>query len=392
MSFPARLLLALFAGTVLAAVPACRSADPQLPPRATRIPPRTEVVLPTEWLEDYALVATTIEGRGPYRFLLDTGASATVVGDHVARALPGMLDSGAIQVRGAHGDLTPADALLHVRTLALGPCEFRDLHVLVLDLSSVSAMLGRTLDGILGYPLFADCTLTIDYPGAEVRLSAEPLAAVDGAEILELLDTRVPRVVLGFEDVDRVFLLDSGSGGAIDLQGAPDLAFAARPVSANQSGSISGLLALKPVGRLAGSVRLGRHLLDQPIVSLENDSQRFGTQVLRHFRVSLDARGRRARVTRPCPAPVLFPPVRGTGAFFTAADDGWSVLSVLPGTPAAAAGLRAGDRVLAINDTVLLPESFVSLSDLTAHRHVELTVARGSRNQRFRLPIVELVP
>jgi predicted aspartyl protease len=61
-------------------------------------------------LDDLQVVATTIDGKGPYHFVLDTGAAITVITPELARRA-GLQGTGSGQVTGT--------ATVQVKTLRL---------------------------------------------------------------------------------------------------------------------------------------------------------------------------------------------------------------------------------------------------------------------------------
>lgn len=382
--------LALLLALTLAACVTPR--DPQAPPEQTALTAE-RVVLPSTWLDEYAFLDVLVEGKGPYRFLLDTGATATAISSRVASRLPPRQNGGTVSVRGAHGTVTDSHSLLNIETIDIDGCVFRDLGVVVIDLDPVSDMMGRRLDGILGYPLFRDCVLTIDYPERRVELSTAPIEPSDDGSTLPLFGETTPQIDVSFGAQEHRFMIDSGSGGAFDLIGnGQDLRFSQGPKSASMSGSVSGQIALKPIGRLADDAILGAIRLPTPIATLENDSQRFGTQVLRHFAVSFDQRNGRIRFTRSDDRPIKFDAVRGTGAFFTPNADRWEVSVVLPGSPAEKVGLRPGDQVIAINGQRVSKSQYISFSDLTSRSKVNFTLDRPVGAVIVTVPVTELIP
>src|SRR4029079_16628896 len=59
--------------------------------------------------------------------------------------------------------------VVSVDTVEIGGARFEDLRGSVRD--STEGLPGETVDGILGFGLFGDCLLTLDYPGERVRLA-----------------------------------------------------------------------------------------------------------------------------------------------------------------------------------------------------------------------------
>jgi predicted aspartyl protease len=108
----------------------------------------------------------TINGKGPFRFMLDTGANRTVLASGTAAKLA--LESSPndrIQVRGISG-LT-AVPLVHVASVASGTLQIHDLRAPVL-----SGPVLEGIDGILGADGLAGMRLTADFVRDRVVISA----------------------------------------------------------------------------------------------------------------------------------------------------------------------------------------------------------------------------
>lgn len=105
------------------------------------------------------VVQVTIDGHGPFRFLVDTGSSHSAVTESLAARV------GATPVaRATMMTATGAIECLIVRlpTLAIGDAVIGDLLPTVLPAASAS-MLGDQLDGVIGQDFLTAHNFTIDY-------------------------------------------------------------------------------------------------------------------------------------------------------------------------------------------------------------------------------------
>ena len=117
------------------------------------------------------------------------------------------------------------------------------------------------------------------------------------------------------------------------------------------------------------------HVLHLPIVDLQNeDSAAVGTQVLAHLCVVLDQPRRRVTFARRSHEPIRFAPVRGQCFGFRIAADAWTVAYVLDDTAAVAAGLREGDRIVAIDGR--------SVGGMTRADHAEAMASKAATTLR----------
>jgi predicted aspartyl protease len=121
------------------------------------------------------LLPAWLNGRGPFQFALDTGASTTVISSETARELC-IAGSPIPNVTGGGGVIPASSATLG--SIAIGTAVAHDLAILILDaLTMLSTALGTRLDGILGYNFLREFTVTVDYPQRALSLrSASSLA------------------------------------------------------------------------------------------------------------------------------------------------------------------------------------------------------------------------
>lgn len=115
------------------------------------------------------VVSATVDGKGPYVFLLDTGTTPSIVDAAVAKTLA--IRANGLAARGndmAGGTTKAFPATLHglrYGTTAIGP-----LDIVVTDLLSMSKQLGVSLAGVLGSNFFDGRSVRIDYPCSETAI------------------------------------------------------------------------------------------------------------------------------------------------------------------------------------------------------------------------------
>ncbi|HLL30550.1 MAG TPA: retropepsin-like aspartic protease [Allosphingosinicella sp.] len=117
------------------------------------------------------VVSVTIGGKGPYRFLVDTGAVGHGrITPALAKAL-GLAVAGEA-VAGDGSGRTQTRKTYRIESLELGRVRFSDLQ-----LSEIALPRGRLegLDGVLGLGLFASHLLTLDYSRGTLSLSLASL-------------------------------------------------------------------------------------------------------------------------------------------------------------------------------------------------------------------------
>ena len=106
------------------------------------------------------MIPVFVNGTGPHRFVLDTGASLTMLSRALASTL-GLAGGTAAEGTGAGGSL---EVSLHtIDEVSVGGVHATDVEVAVGDLTAIEAAIGGALDGILGYNFLSRFAVTIDY-------------------------------------------------------------------------------------------------------------------------------------------------------------------------------------------------------------------------------------
>ena len=146
----------------LFAPPAAAVEDFRFPPGAD------SAVIPFQLDDGHLYVTTGVNGRGPFRFLLDSGAGASLLAKRVADEL-GIVTFGDLPIRGVGG--YGAIGLAEIDSLTLGGLCLYLKHVAVLTPISSGSEAFRKLDGILGYDFFARFAVSIDFEKRRIVIS-----------------------------------------------------------------------------------------------------------------------------------------------------------------------------------------------------------------------------
>jgi len=157
-----------------------------------------------------AIVSVNLNGRGPFRLVLDTGANRTVLTPRVLHVLGLSADAGRQAVLGA-GGRAPGHivGLDHLQT---GAFERRDVSAVVMSGEMVGAY-----DGLLGMDALAGSRLAIDFEQGVFEVGPGGGEAPPGFDPVpgrlrygQLLETQIE-----IRDVAASALIDSGSQGTI---------------------------------------------------------------------------------------------------------------------------------------------------------------------------------
>src|SRR5436309_5035173 len=106
------------------------------------------------------LLPVHVNDRGPFDFILDTGAGTTLLAPQLATEL-------AVHVTGSKQGQTAGGKvdvkLASVSHLAVGQLRLENIEVAITDLSQIERAVGAPILGDLGHDFFGKFRLTIDY-------------------------------------------------------------------------------------------------------------------------------------------------------------------------------------------------------------------------------------
>ena len=106
----------------------------------------------------------TVKGV-PLYMILDTGVNPSAIDSRRAETLGLPMQRNAGGEASGEGDAAMAQVFpATIDGLALGGRSFPAVDALAMDMSTLSASYGRTLDGVLGYSFLKDRVVLIDYP------------------------------------------------------------------------------------------------------------------------------------------------------------------------------------------------------------------------------------
>jgi predicted aspartyl protease len=108
------------------------------------------------------LLEALVNARRSYQFILDTGASQTVVSTALAEQMDAESSRGDMIV-GAAGVAISSSGIL--KSLRIQDALLKDVSVIVSDVfSPINQAVGTNIDGILGYNILRKFRIIIDYP------------------------------------------------------------------------------------------------------------------------------------------------------------------------------------------------------------------------------------
>ncbi len=373
----------------------------QQPPRDFELPPSGKVVVPAKGGVQFDAL---INGKGPFRLIFDSGAGMNVLSPVVARQI-GMTEEGSgIRATGAGsgsvlaagGDVTSikiGDLVLHDQKFYAIPMPWGDQKGPV---------------GAVGWEFMRRLVVTVDYEHEQIGFNAPQTFTYtgDGVKIPMVLN-RTPNeieVEASVNGASGIFCIDTGDEGSLELEqrfvSQFDFVKQLSPRYHGYAGSgVGGAMPPAWYARVK-TVRIGEaevtnvlaDLFDGQAISDEN-SGNIGTRVLRQFTVIFDL-----------PHGVIYLEKNSNwgklevfnraGLIIDSIQMDQKVMSVLPGSPAAVAGVAIGDILLQIDghkpsDNPLLQDdpAFWQRAGTVVH----LTVKRGEKVLKFKLRLRELL-
>ncbi len=265
----------------------CASAAITAPPGRLLLDAPTVTIPLTEEGDNLYSVEVFLEGAGPYRFLLDSGAGVTVLDPVVAERFLAAGEGLPFRLRGALGGeprAVPRGALAEVSFRPAGGPGAR-----VHDVPFVAHEVPHSFDGVAGMGLFRGCRVVLDFPRSVIE-AALPGPSFDDVPIG---DGSPPVVTLRLGEASVVAVLDTGFTGVLYIP--PEIAAGVPAL-----GPPAGLVFLADVHgsraaverRLQGELRLGSGGATDPWVFVGEGGAILGAGFLRAWRVTLDGRGR----------------------------------------------------------------------------------------------------
>lgn len=351
---------------------------------------KQSVDVPFELANGHMYVQVRIDGKGSFRMLFDTGGVNVIVPE-VAQSL-GLKPEGVLPGTGA-GEAKEDVGLVKVSSLEIGGIKLNDPLFAVVALRNYAWRVeGMELDGLVGYELLKQFPARIDYEARRVTFY-QPESfryAGTGTRLPFRFKNHVPQVDGSIDGIPGAFDLDTDARTSLTLAGPfwkiheMDAKYDAKRQVIAGVGLGGPSRALLVAG--AKLLKLGDTEVKDPVTMLSTASAgafaeegyagNVGYGVLRRFTLVFDYPHEQVFL-EPDTAFAGADVYDRSGLWVERGDKGWELVEVVPEGPAALAGLKTGDVVVAIDGQ---KATDVKLSDLRER----LRAAPGTK-QRLKL-------
>ena len=368
--------------------------------------------LPFEYSSRHLWVNASIDGGPPEAFLLDTGASITVL-DSAWAARKGLKVEGRLQAAGA-GATGQASFSAVDSIVVAGPdgdgVAIAHQKVGVLSINPfLEPFFWRPVAGVLGYDFISRFVVEIDFDAGTLVLHdpARFQYAGKGTAVPLTLAGNIPVVKATLDDrYEGEFRLDIGSGSTVDVHGPfvekHDLGAQMKGNLEVVGGGFGGTFTSR-LGRMK-KMAIGPYSWSAPLVSLsgatsgglasEDYAGNIGNQLMERFHITFDYE-RRVVYLEPAKRYPSRDRFSMSGLLIARMADGHRAMQVLPGSPAALAGVRNGDEVVSVDRKPIAEWTQDALGRLfeesEAGRKVAVEVRRDGKKKKLTLTLAELL-
>ena len=354
----------------------------------------------------HIIVLVRVNGSRPLHVIFDTGGS-NVVSTDVAREI-GLKGTGSTTAGGA-GEAQITVQTLSGATLQLGNATLTNqpFGIFPLPRSLVHMTSRYRVDGVIGYEVLKNFVVSIDYVKKTLTLTDPPaFDAANAGTAIRFASATVPVIPAIYDGVPGQFMFDTGnafyntvSQTFLDAHGLAPAA--PGTVLVQSSGNLGG--ALRPWLTRAKQVQIGPYRVDRPIFAVTNTSKgalagtafagNLSQSIISRFDIALDY----AHGTIYMKSNANFDkPFVGSldGMSLYESDAGALTVSyVNPGSPAAKAGIEAGDVIVRAESVA--GDNF-GADDIVAAESpgatLRLTMTREGKTREATIVLEEIVP
>jgi hypothetical protein len=367
---------------------------------------KTSTSVPFELLNNHIYVQVKLNGRGPFRVLCDTGG-ANIITPQLAKQL-GLKPEGALQGRGV-GEKSEDIGLVKLQKLHLGDVTLSDQLFATFDLETLTHVEGVEVQGLVGYEIFKRFVVKIDYQNGMLALTLPSAFGQSGKGVAVpfKFNNHIPQVDGEVDGILGKFDIDTGSRSSLSLL-APFVE--KHGLKARYAPKVEGVTGWGVGGPARGLVtrvkglRLGNVVVKEPVTEFSLQSKgaftdpyvagNVGAGVLKRFNITFDY-GHQQLIFEPNANQDAKDVFDRSGLWINETSEGFEVVDVISKGPGAHAGLRVGDKIVAVDgkgrDQLSLPQLRKRFRTDPPGTRVRLTVQSKDQKREVVLTLKDLV-
>ena len=220
------------------------------------------VAVPLVPMEHLFTVEAQVNGKGPFRFAIDSGAGGMVrVSESLAKTL-GLGKTGEVHSGDPGGRNVSVRPVVRIESLQIGAARFGGID------ASIGGGAGPVQpDGVIGLALFGQLSVTIDHPKRELRLTLTPLPE-NGEHVIPFTrDHGIPTIEVTAGDAKFRAHVDTGSPAFLSVAPETKLAFKGEPRVVGRGRTANDEFEIR-AAELDGEVRIAGWSAPNPMVDI----------------------------------------------------------------------------------------------------------------------------
>jgi predicted aspartyl protease len=369
---------------------------------------KTSTTLPFDLIDNRIVINVRLNGKGPFRFIFDSGASA-VVAPEVVRAL-GLKIENLQTGGGGVGEQLVERGEANISEIQVGDIQLPAEEFGVISFADTKYVFGANrIEGIIGFPLFKRLVVQVDYERKLLTFTQPSQFAYTGQGTIVPIDfdRHLPLVKGELDGVPGIFVIDTGARSSLILYGP----FVERNnLRTKYKASFEGITGWGIGGPVRSQLarvkvlKLGAITVENLIARLSlqksgaltsaSRAALVGPDVLKQFTTTFDYSRRRLIFEKngQYGKPDSYD---RSGMWFGHVGNYFEVIDVIAGGPAAEAGIKVGDQILAIDGQAVeqldLPTVRLRFKNDSPKKRVRLVVQRDGEKREVSLILRDLV-
>lgn len=363
-------------------------------------------------IKNVIIIPLTINNKGPFNFILDTGVDPLIITDtNIVKDID-LKDLRPVQINGI-GEGSLINALFsNSAQVTIGKASIENIPTVILseDAFNLSNYLGIKIHGIIGYYFFNSFVVTINYANNRLTFNLpNPKQKIKGTKLaIELIENKpYINTTINVEPLGEVpakLIVDCGANHALSLEAYKGDVF---PLPQN---TIKGNLGIGLAGEINGSIgrvgniKLGEYNFKNVITNFPNYSDvgaktnrkertgNIGADVLRRFVVTFDYQNEAMYLKKSANFKDAFEhDMSGMEIYaFTNDYNRFFISRIEPESPAEKAGFMVNDEVISINFKAISSLSLEEMASLLKSGDGNTVIVEVFREDRTYIKILHL--